>query len=285
MGFYRRRQINNMREFLPHMAGHRFTRVFKDTYVSSDVTLSTRVVASAALDAYPQLVITGLSALQLRGIDVGPILPLHVASPQQVRVNNMVWHPGEREHSGGIAALGDALTDTTLSDGDIVIVFDEIQRKQIPLTDIDRRSIMNSQRLRELFAKSVDDSGSRRESATRFILESAGLPTLETQIEVYSSDSLHEFIGRADMGNRQYQILIEYEGYGHFGNKDQSVKDIARYARMDHEGWAVVRVPGEYMWKPHKLVAWVAEFFRKRGWRGRPRCDMSWLAGLPTITA
>ncbi|MBS9374732.1 hypothetical protein [Rhodococcus sp. B50] len=64
------------------------------------------------------------------------------------------------------------------------------------------------------------------ETRTRLCLIRAGLPSPETRIEVFDDTG---FVARADMGWRQWRVLVEYDGAHHWTDPTQRTRDIDRY--------------------------------------------------------
>jgi hypothetical protein len=89
------------------------------------------------------------------------------------------------------------------------------------------------------------DSGaeSPQETRVRLLLIRAGFPRPETQIAIY--DDLGQLIRTVDMGWRDLQVAVEYEGDWHRTNRRQVNKDILCMEILSALGWRVVRVTSE----------------------------------------
>lgn len=78
------------------------------------------------------------------------------------------------------------------------------------------------------------------ETTVRLMLIAAGFPRPETQIVV--RDQFGRFVGRIDMGYREYQIGVEYDGPQHWTDPIQHARDIDRQAELAAQGWVIIRV-------------------------------------------
>lgn len=80
---------------------------------------------------------------------------------------------------------------------------------------------------------------SPQETRTRLVLVAAGLPKPETQIEVGC--------WRIDMGYREFQVGVEYDGEQHWTDPRRRTHDIDRHAELLALGWVIVRVSAELL--------------------------------------
>ncbi|TCN46228.1 uncharacterized protein DUF559 [Rhodococcus sp. SMB37] len=109
------------------------------------------------------------------------------------------------------------------------------------------------------------DSGaaSPPETHTRLLLIRAGFPTPETQIEVFDGD---RFVARADLGWRQWRVLVEYDGAHHWTDPSQRTRDIERYTVLPEMGWTVIRVGADLFYRRTEvLVDRVGQALRRAG--------------------
>ncbi|MGW0018950.1 endonuclease domain-containing protein [Rhodococcus sp. NPDC003382] len=101
------------------------------------------------------------------------------------------------------------------------------------------------------------------ETHTRLLLIRAGLPAPETQIEVFDGD---RFVARADLGWKQWRVLVEYDGSHHWTDPAQRTSDIERYALLPELGWTVIRVGADLLYRRSGvLVERVRETLRRAG--------------------
>lgn len=102
---------------------------------------------------------------------------------------------------------------------------------------------------------------SPQETRVRLLLVKAGLPRPETQIRLGKR--------RVDMGWREYQVGVEYDGEQHWTNPREHAGDIGRLEYLAGLGWTIVRVSAWHLRKdPDGIVKRAAEALRVRGWRG-----------------
>jgi len=89
------------------------------------------------------------------------------------------------------------------------------------------------------------------ETRTRLLLVRAGLPSPETQLEIFGDTG---FVARADMGWRQWRVLVEYDGAHHWTDPTQRTRDIDRYAVLSELGWTVIRVGADLLRRRPEVV-------------------------------
>jgi hypothetical protein len=235
----------------------RYTKLFRDVYVSPDTELTPRLRAHAAwLWSGRRGIIAGLSASALHGakwIDVSePLEIIHtnrnplpgirvhgdeigqdevvmvegipVTTPARTALDLGCWHP----RSKAVAAI-DALTraaDLKASDVDLLA-------RRYP----GRRGIRQARGALDL----VDGGAqSPKETWLRLLLVQAGLPRPQTQIPV--SDEFGEILAYLDMGWEDVKVAVEYDGDQHRSDRRQYSWDIRRLEYLDRIGWIVIRV-------------------------------------------
>jgi very-short-patch-repair endonuclease len=94
-------------------------------------------------------------------------------------------------------------------------------------------------------------------------LTAAGLPRPETQIEF--RDDRGDVVIRVDMGWRQWQVAVEYDGVQHWSDGRQRSWDIERIAMLDALDWSVIRVSAEMLRRPDVIVQRVRAKLRDAG--------------------
>ena len=99
-----------------------------------------------------------------------------------------------------------------------------------------------SRQLRELLPLVDGGAASPRESRIRLLLLDAGFPRPETQIPVVRGVTPVAWL---DMGWRDFEVAVEYDGDHHRKDRRQYVKDIARLRMLEALGWIVIRVIAE----------------------------------------
>lgn len=114
--------------------------------------------------------------------------------------------------------------------------------------------------LRELLPLVDSGAESPRESWLRLVVIDAGLPAPETQIPVWENGVPIAYL---DMGWREIQLGLEYDGDQHRTDRRQYVKDLRRIPMLEGLGWEVIRVVAED--RPAEVLLRVREAYRRRG--------------------
>lgn len=66
------------------LQGSAVRRLFRGVYVAAEIELSNAIYVSAAIKAVPSpVVVSGVTGLRLVGVDVGPLLPIHLESTHE----------------------------------------------------------------------------------------------------------------------------------------------------------------------------------------------------------
>lgn len=103
------------------------------------------------------------------------------------------------------------------------------------------------------------------ETHTRLLLIAAGFPRPQTQIVVV--DARGAFVGRLDMGYREFKVGVEYDGPQHWTSPDQHARDIDRLAELAAQGWVIIRVSRDIMrYRREVAIRRVRDAMRERGW-------------------
>jgi hypothetical protein len=89
---------------------------------------------------------------------------------------------------------------------------------------------------------------SPRESLLRMMIERAGLPALEVNVQRFASSGA--YLGRPDLSDGRRKIAVEFEGDGHRTDRAQWRRDIERGARFVDDGWAYHRVTDDHLRGP-----------------------------------
>ncbi|WP_083913111.1 hypothetical protein [Nocardia concava] len=119
-------------------------------------------------------------------------------------------------------------------------------------------------RLRAIIELVDAGAASPQESRTRLFLIDNGFPTPETQIDVY--DDQGRFVARLDMGWRDLQIALEYDGAQHWTSPKQFTRDVDRLAALESLNWLVIRVTATHLHtRPHLIRTRLHNAFVRRG--------------------
>jgi hypothetical protein len=235
----------------------RYTRVFRDVYVSEGTELTQAVRARAAwLWSRRRGVIAGFSAAGLYGsrwVDAArPVDIIHdnrhalpglriwgdqlasdefelidtvpVTTPARTALDLACWYPS----TTAVAAM-DALARAT-----------EVKMADVELLAARYRGRRGLERAR--VSLDLVDAGAQspKESWVRLVLIRAGLPRPQTQIPV--QDEFGEVIAYLDMGWEEIKVAVEYDGDQHRTDKRQYAWDIRRLEILQRRGWIVIRV-------------------------------------------
>ena len=101
---------------------------------------------------------------------------------------------------------------------------------------------------------------SLKESSLRLLLVDNGFPIPETQIPV--SEGVEPF-AYLDMGWRDLQLAVEYDGDQHRTDRPQYVKDLRRIPKVERCGWELIRVINED--RPFQILRRVYDAYVRRG--------------------
>lgn len=136
-----------------------------------------------------------------------------------------------------------------------------------PFSDHDVSKIMlrygpvrGVRQLRTLLPLVDAGAASLKESWVRLLLIDNGFRIPETQIPVLDGDEPFAFL---DMGWRDIQLAVEYDGDQHRTDRPQYVKDARRMPKIERRGWQVIRVINED--SPHEILANVYEAWLRLG--------------------
>ncbi|KUI43164.1 hypothetical protein AU197_24410 [Mycobacterium sp. IS-1590] len=124
------------------------------------------------------------------------------------------------------------------------------------------RGIVQLRRVLELMDGGAE---SPQETRTRLLMVAAGFPRPRTQIVVV--DEYGSFVGRVDLGWKEFKVGVEYDGPQHWDDPIQHARDIDRLADLAAEGWLIVRVSRDLLRnRPHVFLARVRDAMQARGW-------------------
>lgn len=82
------------------------------------------------------------------------------------------------------------------------------------------------------------------ETRLRMLIVDAGLPRPAANHDVFD-ELTGRWLARPDLSYPKLKIAIQYEGRHHQEDREQYVYDTERDARIELEGWIVIRVPAE----------------------------------------
>jgi very-short-patch-repair endonuclease len=235
----------------------RYTKLFRNVYVSPDTELTPQLRAQAGwLWSRRRGIIAGVSASALHGAKW-----VDVTAPLEIIHGNRNPLPGIRVHSdaidedeivvvGGVPATTPCRTALDLGcwypRSEAVAAIDALARAtDLKMSDVDllaqrypgRRGIRQARATLGLV-----DAGAQspKETWLRLLLIQAGLPRPQTQIPV--GDEFGNIIAYIDMGWEDMKIAVEYDGDQHRSDRRQYAWDIRRLEHLERLGWIVIRV-------------------------------------------
>lgn len=268
----------------------RFHQLFRGVFIARDEPLNVAAWVDAAKLVLPaDAAVTGVTALQLRGLDIGQPLPLRFVIGRDVRCRRVgitLMRRSDVRSIGGAVCNGDAVADACVSSNllDAVCVVDRALHLKL-ITDRDLQALRQHPGLAVRRACALARSGAEsvRETRLRLCLVLAGLPEPRLQAELRDEG---EWLGRYDMLIESHRLLIEYEGDQHRTDKRQWTRDIVRMERAQRLGYGVVRVTADLMRDPWTQVLRVHDELARRGYSGdAPARSVRWEESFGVLRA
>lgn len=249
-----------------------FRRLHRDVYVHSQACVTAQARAEAAfLWSRGNGVLAGLSAAAMHGsawVDAArPAELIRLGSRRCVagiRVHTEALRPEDIVVIGGMRVTSAARTALDLGrwlqHDDAVEMIDALCNA----TGLEPAAVLQLaarypgargiRQLRSVLGLVDAGAESPPETRTRLLLIRAGLPRPSTQVRI--TDSEGRLLARADLGWRQWLVLVEYDGGLHWDTEGRRTRDIRRYAMLATLGWRVVRVNSQLLREcPGEVVA------------------------------
>jgi G:T-mismatch repair DNA endonuclease (very short patch repair protein) len=265
------------------LQSQRFRRLHREVYISADIELTLDVrIRAALLILPPDTVVTSVTALRLRGLEVGRDRRLHFSTthPHRLLLDGVVVH---RRKRAALRTLCCGLPTTTpaqtfveaarhLSLVDRVIAGDWlVHRQKVTLAGLQRfvdvvhdHGVRRARRAMVWVRERVE---SPRESVLRLMVVFARLPEPEPNVPLGDQDA---FVGRPDLVYLRYRVIVEYDGLYHLRDRAQQNRDLRRRERLEELGWRVIVVTAEGMRQPREVVWRIYRALRDRGYQGPP---------------
>jgi hypothetical protein len=270
------------------LQGSRFRRVTQGVYVTATSADSPRLRVRGVMLALPaDTIATGVTGLQMLGIEVGPELPMTFASThlrqirrRDVRVMRFKELPPHRD---GIARAEHCwlVAASTLNLLDLVTAGDWLLRRRrstlvrlhSAVQTYPGRGVVHARRAVMLVRERVD---SPRETWLRLCLVLAGLPMPECNLVIGDDQGP---MGRVDLVYLAYKLIIEYEGDQHRTDRNQWNADIDRHEDFARDNWTLIRVTSERARWPRQVVRSVYQALRANGYEGSaPDFNQLWIS-------
>lgn len=258
-----------------------FTRVYRDVYVRKRIDLTAHMRAhAAAVYSGENSILAGRSAAALHGTKwIDPHEPAEVIrhdnfhAPKGLIVRQYSIHPDEIVTIHGRRVTTPARTafdlGRTLQAPRAIEIVDALcnatQLQPHEVAELAERhpGARGIVGLRSMLGLVDGGAESPPETRTRLAIIDAGLPRPETQLVI--TDDSGFFVARADLGWRRWQVLVEYEGDGHWSDPRQKQRDLERYPRLEELGWRIVRVGSALLSRREELIRRVSAKLRDAG--------------------
>jgi hypothetical protein len=260
------------------LRGARFVRVYEGVWRLRDHVLTFDGHVQAARLALPQDArITGITRIQMLGLDFGPPLPLrfvvardlHLDLPD-VFLHRTVRMPpldgiGVTPLAAYVAYCGRARVIDAIKVGDWLLANRHVEWSELHAFCLDQRWRAGADEALWILGWLDGDSWSLRESEVRAILVFAGLPAPESNVGAVAE---HDRTRIGDLVYRKWGVDVEYEGDHHQADRAQYLKDIDRYASLRREAVPYVQVTKEKLARPRVMVLEVYDALASRGYDG-----------------
>lgn len=260
------------------LRGRRFKRLFPGVWVLAAYVMTDLDWIRAAELALPaDARASHLTRLRKLGLDYGPkgLLEFAIQGELHLAIGGIMLHrtkvmpPADAQGVTPAAAFVQYADKARLID--VIKVGDWLlHNEHMTIGEVMRTAMRDPWRPgadAALWALRFLDGRSRslKESETRALLQFAGLPLPESNVEVLVDD---RFLACVDLLYRRWLLVVEYEGRQHAEDPFQFNKDIARYAGLRDERLEYVQVTQEVLRHPRALVLRVYAKLVERGYSG-----------------
>jgi very-short-patch-repair endonuclease len=272
----------------------RFQKVFYDCYVSSNVPLTTKLRAKAALGISPPgSFVSHSTAARIWGGIVPDTPDVHVTVPGKAGRTSRQGVKAHARHDGTAVTRFRNLPVTTpeqtflnLATGldlvALVVLGDSLIRagrtSAAVLRDAATAWRGSGAKLARRAAQYVRDGvDSAMESRLRMLLVLAGLPAPEVNFILRHPDG--SWWMRFDMCYPSLKLIIEYDGRQHAEDSNQWLHDLRRRESLDRMGWRVIVITKhDYYETPEDVLIRVRNALIERGMIGvRRRFRPEWV--------
>ncbi|MEG9225182.1 DUF559 domain-containing protein [Aeromicrobium sp. Sec7.5] len=250
------------------LRGRRFVRLHEGVYrtAQTEPTVELRLQA-AGLTLPGDAAVSHVTSLRLRGLAVGPLLPLHFATchPHQHRDPDVVLHRYRRDFAVDVLRgflvtspartfvdLGTQLDDRRLLRvGDWMVGTGLVDLDELHWFCLDSHldGVRRARRVVKLVRERV---ASVRESDLRWWIHRGGLPEPEVNVDIL--DDHGRWLARGDLVYRRQKILVEYDGWQHERDAAQRQWDHIRREQLEAAGWRLIVVTSIDMANPRRVI-------------------------------
>ncbi len=279
------------------LRGGRFRQLLRGIHVDATIEMTAILWMRAALLASPaDAVVSHRSALLAYGLDLGPVLPVHVST----RTRTHSRHPNIQAHqrrapiasrtvrgvrvTSPLRTLVDLATKVTVVE--LVQAAETlVHRGLVDLEQLGEYAVTQHldgvQRLRRVLGWIREDVESPRETILRLMIVFARLP--EPRCNHVIRDATGAFIGRGDLVYPDLRVVIEYDGWYHERSSGQRQHDLLRRERLEAAGWRVIVVTAQDVKDPEAVVGRVHSALVARGLTtATPTFSTMWKTWFPT---
>lgn len=260
--------------------------IYPGVWVARGIDLSPADLARAAwLWSGRRGVIAGLSASALHGARwIEPNTPAELVHtnrrpPRLIVVRGDRLLDGETEVIDGLPVTTPARTGFDLGRHwkpaaavpriDALMNATDVKAAEIDAVIARHRRVRGLRNLRTALAMVDGGAESPYESMTRMLLLNNGFPRPQTQLRVLDSNGF--VVARLDLGWRQWQVGVDFEGAHHWTDPEQFTRDIERYALLSELGWLDIRLTSGMLHNtPGRFLDRVAAALLARG------CPRTW---------
>ena len=269
------------------LRGRRFVRLYDGVWRHRDHAMTPADRLDAARLALPRDArVTGITRLQVLGLDVGPRLPMRfvIARDHHVNLEDVFLHRtvrmpplddvGVTPVAAYVAYCARARVIDAITVGDWLLHHGHVEWDDLRGFCLEQRWRDGALEALWVLAWLDGDSWSLRESEVRSLLVFAGLPTPESNVGAVAADDQTRI---GDLVYRRWGVVVEYEGEHHQLDRAQYVKDIDRYASLRRDAVPYVQVTKEKLQRPRRVVLEVHDALVARGYDGpRPEFGERW---------
>jgi hypothetical protein len=236
-------------------------------------------IAAAKLALPPDVHLTGITRIQLLGLDHGPALPVrfvmegdHHAALENVFLHRTKLLPpvddvGVTVEAAFIAYCSYARVIDAIKVGDWLLHHKFMTARSLIDLALAHQWRWGADEALWVVNHLNGDSRSLKESETRTVLTFAGLPAPEVNKAIQLDE---ETVAIGDLVYRQWKVVVEYEGAQHQEDRDQYTLDIDRYSLFRAHGQRYVQVTKEKLANPRGVAGAVYRELLRGGYDGPP---------------